>query len=244
MEPDNRNVVILYTYDEFSNMEAAGSFANTVKRAINIRVKVRFMKKALLFLIIFMLILPTVVSAYELNKSYRIDKEYILVGVDCIGVDSQENIYLKTVYFERTAILVYSKNGDFSHSINIPTSGTFYFKVDEYVWVAVVREDTLLKYSLDGLLLQATDIDEEEYREYIKDIEYKYVIKNGITYTVKGSLGLFSVWKEQDGKEEKMFSVSIKHVLLHVLFLHLALGFVFLVIYGLYKFKFEEYRYR
>lgn len=191
-----------------------------------------------------MLILPTVVSAYDINESYRKDTEYILVGADCIGVDSQENIYLKTVYFERTAVLVYSNNGDFSHSINVPTSGTFYFKVDEYVWVAVVRARTLLRYSLDGLLLQAIELDEVEYRKYIEDIEYKYVIKNGITYTVKGSLGRFSVWKEQNGKEVKMFTVSIKHMLVVMQFTQLYLGFIFLVIYGLYKFKFEEYLYK
>lgn len=73
--------------------------------------------------------------------------------MDCIGVDSQENIYLKDIGF-KSSILVYSNIGEFLHSIKVPTDGNFYFKVDYYIWVAMGSSDNLLKYSLDGILIR------------------------------------------------------------------------------------------
>lgn len=183
------------------------------------------MKKALLFLIVFMLIFPTVVSAvYEVDKSYKKDKEYILVNVTCIGVDSEENVYLGSDLFN--AIQVYTNKGKFLHSIEIKTSGSFDFIVDEYIWVDVFRADRILKFDLDGYLLEEIKIGGEESLE---GIEWKYVIKDGTTYRLKGAFGYYSVWKEQDGNEEKMFNLPIKHFLLNLLFI---IGFIAFSIYA------------
>lgn len=83
------------------------------------------MKRTLLLSLIIILIFPTVVSAYELNKNYRIDKEYVLNFVDCIGVDAEENIYLKNEGFRKNAIQVYTSKGKFLYSIRIETEASY-----------------------------------------------------------------------------------------------------------------------
>lgn len=189
------------------------------------------MKKTLLFLIIILIIFPTVVSAYEVNKSYRIDKEFTLNGVTCIGVDAQENVYLQNLGFNKTAIQVYNNKGEFLYSIRIETNGSYNFKVDDYIWVYVYRADRVVKYSLDGFLLEETDID---YEEFDKDVEFKFVEKNGITYSVKGALGFLTIWKEHNGSKDRMFTVSVKHRIVNALFI---IGIIAYVVFALYLIK-------
>lgn len=178
------------------------------------------MKRTWLLLLVFILIFPMVVRAYEINKSYKKANEDLLNGVDCIGVDTQDNVYLMNFLFK--TIQVYTNKGEFLYSVKVPTTGTFYFKIDNYIWVAVARTDKLLKYSLDGYLLEETGIDLKEFKE---DIEYKYVTKDSITYRIRGALGIYSVWREQDGSIEKMFNLSIKHMFVNILFLIIIVAF-------------------
>lgn len=178
------------------------------------------MKRILLMLLIFILIFPTVVSAYDINKSYRKDKEYVLNFVDCIGVDAEENIYLKNEGFRKNAIQVYTNKGKFLYSIRIETKGSYNFIVDDYIWVFVYRAHRVVKYSLDGFLLEETDID---YKEFDKAVGHKIFVKNGITYRIKGALGFFSVWREENGSKERMFNLPIKHIIGNIL---LILGIV------------------
>lgn len=192
------------------------------------------MKKTLLFLIMLMLIFPTLAKAYDIDGSYKSNKEPVLNGVDCIGVDSQENIYLKDIGF-KASILVYSNNGEFLHSIKVPTNGNFYFKVDDYIWVAMGSSDNLLKYSLDGILIEVTKHDKIAF---IDTIENRSVTKKKITYRIKGALGLFSVWKEEVGRNKKMFNLRIKHFLLNFLFI---IGFLVLLVgSGLKAYRFTH----
>lgn len=155
-----------------------------------------------------------------INKSYKKDKEDLLNGVNCIGIDTEENVYLMNTFFK--TIQVYTNSGEFLYSIKVPTTGLFYFEIYNYIWVDVVRADKLLKYTLDGYLLEETEIDVHEYKE---DIEYKYVTKNGNIYRIRGALGIYSVWREQDGSIEKMFNLSIKHMFANVFFLIIFVAF-------------------
>lgn len=62
--------------------------------------------------------------------------------------------------------------------------------------------------------------------------------KNRITYRIKGALGLFSIWKEEVGRNKKMFNLPIKHFLLNLLFI---IGFLVLLVgSGLKAYRFTH----
>jgi hypothetical protein len=109
--------------------------------------------------------------------------EFPINDIADVAVDSQGRIYVADSFHSR--VQRYSPDGEFEHGWFVPTSGVFALRTtaNDEVKVATARANKLLKYNIDGELLDGEYwLKEDYYQEYASETETSgpYAIRRGL----------------------------------------------------------------
>ena len=114
-------------------------------------------------------------SAYELGKNYKTTNEIQLYAPDDYTIDATGNVWLIYLANGKSIIQSYSKEGNYLYGIELPSSAKYALNIeDNYLIVACSSESMILKFTLDGTLINKYSYEEKisiYYWEPIKHIE-------------------------------------------------------------------------
>ena len=157
------------------------------------------------------------------RDSVKTEREPWYISPEGVGIDSENNIYLGVDDY----IMCFDEKGNYLHSYNIHTAGSFRFEIsdDDNMVVAIVRADTIKIYNMEGQLLEKyDDVNAKEQQRLSAKSNYAEN-SSGIGYKLSNWFGYTKVIRVNDGKV--MYRIPLN---LYLVKIFIPIAFVLLMI--------------